>query len=56
MAHSRSQRVAQPQGRQPVLEEVDRHELAEAIAAYQGRDRRFGGAVDHVVTGADPDA
>ncbi len=31
--------------------DFDRHHLAEAIAAYQGRDRRFGGAVDHV---ADP--
>lgn len=26
--------------------DFDRHALAEAIAAYQGRDRRFGGAVD----------
>ncbi len=28
--------------------DFDRHHLAEAIATYQGRDRRFGGAVDHV--------
>ena len=26
--------------------DFDRHALAEAVAAYQGRDRRFGGAVD----------
>ena len=26
--------------------DFDRHTLAEAVAAYQGRDRRFGGAVD----------
>ncbi len=28
--------------------DFDRHELAEAIAVYQGRDRRFGGAVDRI--------
>jgi undecaprenyl diphosphate synthase len=31
--------------------DFDRHGLAEAIAAYQGRDRRFGTAVDRVVAG-----
>ncbi len=28
--------------------DFDRHELARTIAVYQGRDRRFGMAVDHV--------
>jgi undecaprenyl diphosphate synthase len=28
--------------------DFDRHELARCVAAFQARDRRFGGAVDHV--------
>ncbi len=34
--------------------DFDRHALAEAVAAYQGRDRRFGGAVDAPTAPAAP--
>jgi undecaprenyl diphosphate synthase len=38
----------------PVLwPDFDRHELARCIAEYQARDRRFGGAVDESLEGAD---
>lgn len=34
--------------------DFDRGTLATCVASYQARDRRFGGAVDAVVAGADP--